>query len=458
MKRLLLGLTLLSSCSLNPKYETPAAPVPSQITEAAAPGSNAEVLNDWRKHFTDPKLQVLIEAALKNNRDYRVASLRVEETRALYRIQRADQIPNLAANGTFFRGKQIDPASGFAYTGTQIEANAMLMAFELDFFGRARSLSEAAFAQYMATEEARRTFEISLIASVANTYIRELALKQQEQLALDTLKSREDSVKIDRSRLEAGIANALEIRSSEMLVETSRARLLEVQRQREENRNALRLLVGNVEFNPEVSETKIDTIEFPSLNSGVSSELIARRPDIRQAEQVLIASNANIGAARAAFFPSISLTSSIGSVSDEFSGLFKRDSEVWSFVPQINIPIFMGGRNKANLDAAKIRKEISVIQYEHAIQNAFTEVKNALTAHDLIKMQLKAQKAIRDADAERARLTLKRYDKGVSNYLEYLDSQRSQFDSDQQYLMLQELRLANDIALYRALGGGWNLQ
>lgn len=459
MKKFLISLSLLSSCSLAPKYETPSAPVPSQITEAAAPGVNNEILNDWRKHFLDPKLQVLIDGALKNNRDYRVAALRVEETRALYRIQRADRLPNVGANATHFRGKTIvDPASGASFTGTQIEANASLMAFELDFFGRVRNLSEAAFRQYMATEEARRTFELSLIATVASTYVRELALAQLEQLAQDTLESRESSSKIDQSRLEAGVSNALEMRSSEMLVETSKARLAEVRRQRSENLNSLRLLVGNVEHSPEISDTKIDTIVFPPLNSGVTSELIQRRPDIRQAEQMLIAMNASIGAARAAFFPSISLTSSIGSVSDEFNGLFKQESEVWNFVPQINIPIFMGGRNKANLDAAHVRKEISVIQYEQAIQNAFMEVKNALTAHELIKLQLDAQKKVRDADLERARLTLKRYDKGVSNYLEYLDSQRSQFESDQQYIMLQELRLTNDIALYRALGGGWNMQ
>lgn len=455
---LLLGAYLyLQSCSLNPKYERPDAPVPANVSESATP-PDAEDLNDWRKHFTDPEMQRWIDAALKNNRDLKVASKRVEEFQALYRIQRADQVPNIAANGTMIRSKAHDQVTGRSSTNTTYEATVGLMSFELDFFGRVRSLSQSAYAQYLATEEARRSFEISLISSVASAYIRELSLAEQEQLAAETLKSRESSRDIDRNRLEAGVTSVFELRTSDMLVETSRARLAEVRSLREQNRNSLRLLVGSFDYTPAPVATKIADLQFPSLQGGLTSELIARRPDIRQAEQVLLGANANIGAARAAFFPSISLTSSIGSVSDEFSNLFKANHDVWSFVPQINIPIFMGGRNKANLDASHVRKEIAIVQYENAIQNAFAEVRNALVAHDYILQQVAAQKAVRDADSERARLTLKRYEKGVSNYLEYLDSQRSQFDSDQQYLSLLELRLTNDITLYRALGGGWELR
>ncbi|RZA14460.1 MAG: efflux transporter outer membrane subunit [Proteobacteria bacterium] len=340
-------------------------------------------------------------------------------------------------------------------TGSQYQAGVGLTAFELDFFGRIRSLSEAALAQYFATEEAHRAARISLVAEVATTYIRELTLAQQELLASNTLKSREDSFVINRKRLEAGVTNAVEMRTAEMLSETSRARLAEVRRERARVRNNLRILVGSFDFAVEEKQLNIEAIQFPPLNAGLPSKLIERRPDIRQQEEELLAANANIGAARAAFFPSLTLTSSIGSVSREFLDLFKGGTEVWSFMPQLNIPIFSGGRNKANLDVANVRKNIAVVRYEQSIQNAFREVMDTLVAHDQLLVQVTAQKAVRDADSERARLAQKRYDKGVANYLEYLDSQRSQFESDQEYLRLQELRLSNDIALYRSLGGGW---
>ncbi|RYZ53155.1 MAG: efflux transporter outer membrane subunit [Proteobacteria bacterium] len=457
---LLISLTL-ASCSLNPDYDRPAAPIPTTYKDAASPSDigndvlSEGQLNDWRKHFSDPSLQRIIEAALKNNRDLKLAALRIEEVRAQYRIQSSAQLPSIDATGSYIRSQQPSPLTGKMETGSQYQAGVGLTAFELDFFGRIRSLSEAALAQYFATEEAHRAARISLVAEVATTYIRELTLAQQELLASNTLKSREDSFAINRKRLEAGVTNAVEMRTAEMLSETSRARLAEVRRERARVRNNLRILVGSFDFAVEEKQLNIEAIQFPPLNAGLPSKLIERRPDIRQQEEELLAANANIGAARAAFFPSLTLTSSIGSVSREFSDLFKGGTEVWSFMPQLNIPIFSGGRNKANLDVANVRKNIAVVRYEQSIQNAFREVMDTLVAHDQLLVQVTAQKAVRDADSERARLAQKRYDKGVANYLEYLDSQRSQFESDQEYLRLQELRLSNDIALYRSLGGGW---
>ena len=462
MKRLsFLLLMACQACSMAPKYERPASPVPDKYDSPALPADVAlesgedATLNDWRQHFTDPKLQKVIEAALAHNRDLKIAALRVDEFRALYQIQRAERIPNIAANGTFIRGKQIDPATGVGVTGNQYQASVGLTSFEVDFFGRVKSLSDAALSQYLASEAGLRAAQITLVAETANAYIRELSLGQQEQLAINTLKSREDTLTIDKSRLDAGVSNILELKTSVMLVESARARIAEVRREREQNRNALRILVGSFDFTPEAETLGVEAIEFPELKGGLSSDLLARRPDIIQAEELLKSANANIGAARAAFFPSISMTSSIGSVSNDFDKLFKAGTEVWSFIPQINIPIFAGGRNKANLDAAHVRKDIAVVQYEQAIQNSFREVRDSLVAHDLLRLQVNAQKAVRDADFERARLAQKRYERGVSGYLEYLDAQRSQFESDQTYLRLHELRLNYDISLYRALGGGW---
>ncbi|WP_141735079.1 efflux transporter outer membrane subunit [Oligoflexus tunisiensis] len=453
------GLVSLASCSLNPAYERPSAPIPSSYSypadsETADSGSQ---LDDWRQQFTDPGLQKIIEAALKNNRDLRLAALRMEEARALYGVQSAARLPAVNASGTFSRGQQMDPISARPITGSQYQAAVGLTAFELDFFGRVRSLSQAALSQYFATEEAHRAAQISLVADVATTYIRERGLAQQEQLARDTLKSREDAFRLNRSRLEAGVTGVLELRTAEMLTETSRARLAAVRRERAQMQNALRILVGSFDFAFEDNRSNIENVQFPVLHAGIPSSLMERRPDIRQAEHLLLAANANIGAARAAFFPSLSLTSSIGTVSEEFSGLFKNGTEVWNFTPQLNLPIFAGGRNRANLDLAHVRKNIAIIRYEQAIQNAFREVMDTLTARDQLLVQVNAQKAVTDADRERARISQLRYDKGVSNYLEYLDSQRSLFESEQEYLRLHELRLSNDIALYRALGGGWSL-
>ncbi|MES2745498.1 MAG: efflux transporter outer membrane subunit [Bdellovibrionota bacterium] len=464
MKPWLLAFVLLQACSMAPKYERLDAPVPSNYSTPASPvalagdgpRTNDEDLKNWKQHFTDPGMQRFIDAVLENNKELKIAALRVEELRALYRIQRSEQLPSLGANGSLTRGKQFDYFAGAPVTSSIYDARVQLMAFELDFFGRVKSLSDAALNRYLGTEVAHRSVLISLVAQAASAYIAEISLGQQEKLALETLSSREDTLKIDKSRFEKGISNALELKTSEMLVGTSRASVAEVRRQREINRNNLRILAGRFDFTPEESTLLVDTIRFPDLQSGVPSELLARRPDILSAEFALKAENANIGAARAAFFPSISLTSHIGSTSTDLDDLFKGSTETWSFIPTINIPIFYGGRNIANLDAANVRKNVAVLQYEQAIQNAFREVRDALVGHQLIDEQVAAQKSVRDADAERARLAKSRYDRGVAGYLEYLDAQRSQFDSDLTYLKLHELRLSNDIALYRALGGGWD--
>lgn len=447
--------SMLAACSLNPEYKRPEAPIPSSFNGADVAAPDEGQLDDWRRHFSDPSLQNLIEKSLAHNRDLKIAALRIEEARALYGIQRSERLPSVNANASFTRGKFLDPISGRSETSSQYSVGLGLMAFELDFFGRVRSLSEAALSRYLATAEAHRAAQISLISEVANAYVRDLALAQQEQLATDTLKSREDSRTLIQKRLDAGISGSIELRTAEMLGETSRARLAEVQRERAQVRNVLRILVGSFDSAVDDKRVDIEGLQFPVLPPGAPSHLLERRPDVRQAEQLLIAANADIGAARAAFFPRLSLTSEIGSVSDEFSGLFEDGSDVWSFMPQLTLPIFAGGRNKANLDLAHVRKNIAIVEYERVVQFAFRDVKDALTSRDQLLVQVDAQKAVRNADKERAKLSRLRFDKGIANYLEFLDSQRSEFESEQEYLRLHELRLANDIALYKALGGGW---
>lgn len=453
-------LMALAGCSMAPRYERPSAPVPQAFPVAAAghhvsSDSTAQDLDDWRAYFTDPALNHLIEMALANNRDLRTATLRIQEARALYGIQFAERLPSVDATASYNRGRTVDPSLGENVVASQYRAALGVSAFELDVFGRVKSLSDAALAEYLASVEAQRAVQISLIAEVASAYVAERALYDQEELARRTLAAREGIYALTKRRYGAGMSTAIELRTAQMLVDSARASLAALARERTQTASSLQLLLGDFTVDLQRTAPVLDDLTMMPVAAGLSSDLLTRRPDIREAEQRLKAANANIGAARAAFFPSLRITTEVGSVSDGFSRLFAGGSGVWSFAPQLTLPIFSGGRNRANLDLATVRKDIAITGYEKTIQTAFREVADALAARDQIDAQVDAQKGVYEADNERMRLAQRRYTSGVATYLELLDAQRSLFESGQELIRLKQLRLTNAIALYRALGGGW---
>ena len=468
-----LAAALLSACSMAPTYQRPAAPVaaafPLDTAGAAArtsvplplaAGARDAVDTGWRDYFADPRLQQLIAAALENNRDLRTAALRIEEARAQYDIQSADRLPNLNANAAVTKAKTpafLSP-SGQTAIGKRYDAGLAISAFELDFFGRVKSLNDAALAAYLATSEARQAAQISLVAQVAQAYYTERAYAEQYALAQQTYDARARTYKLTQQRAEVGASSRLDLRSSETLMETARAAALTLARQRAQADNALTLLVGqpasgaNAGAGAMPSDRQID--DLSALPAGLPSELLARRPDLRAAEQRLISANANIGAARAAFFPRISLTAALGSSSPSLSGLFDGGSGSWSFAPQLTLPIFDAGRNRANLGLAEVRKNIAVADYEKAIQTAFREVADALAARDYLGEQVSAQRAVQEAQADRLKLLQLRQDNGVASSLDVLDAQRELFSAQQTLVQARLLRTTSAIDLYRALGGG----
>jgi multidrug efflux system outer membrane protein len=457
----LLAAGVLSGCSLAPKFTRPDAPVatqyPTQTTNDATAASKTNAADiGWRNFFPEPRLQALITSALENNRDLRVAALRIEEARAQYNIQSADLFPNLEVDASGTRGRT--PAS-LSQTGTSIvsskyQVGLSLASFELDFFGRVRSLNDAALAQYLATEEARRSAQISLIAEVAKAYLAERAYAEQLALAEQTLDSRSKAYDLTKQRFEVGASSALDLRQDESLMQSARVAQLTLARQRAQAMNALTLLVGKplTDLPPAhlLSEQQMVT-EIPA---GLPSDLLTQRPDIRGAEQTLRAANANIGAARAAFFPRISLTAGIGTASNELSGLFDAGSRTWSFMPQMTLPIFEAGRNINNLTLTEVRKNIEIANYEKTIQVAFREVADALVARKLLDQQIDAQQKVMQAEEARLQLADLRYKNGIASSLDVFDAQRTLFSAQQDLVQARLLRLTNAVDLYRALGGG----
>lgn len=477
--RALLGLATaatLAGCSMIPTYERPAAPVAAQwpaSTASAAGGSTAKPAADlvWQDFVGDAALRELIRLALTHNRDLRVAALNIEQVRAAYDIRRADLFPNinLAATGT--RQPKTDGSGAIASAYT---AGLSAAAWEIDFFGRVASLKEAALAQYLATEEARSAAQISLVAAVANAWLSLQTNDELLALTQRTLATREDSLRLTQLRLDNGAATALDLRQAESLTATARAALAQQQRLRALDVNALTLLVGQPLSDtllaapgaavrraapPQASTGEIQAVAvlgapFKDVPAGLPSDLLTRRPDIRQAEQQLIAANANIGAARAAFFPRIALTAGVGTASSQLSGLFK--SGAWGFTlsPQALLPIFDAGRNRANLASSQAGRDIAVAQYEKAIQTAFREVADALAGRATLDEQLAAQQAQATAEADRFRLADLRYRNGVASSLDLLDAQRALFAAQQAVAQTRLAALQNQVTLYKVLGGG----
>ncbi len=454
---------LLAGCSFIPTYERPAAPVPATFgasadaAAASAPKGAARAAADidWKEYFTDPRLQSLIDIALQNNRDLRVSVLNIEQARAQFQIQRSAQFP--AVSGIVSGTRQPSTVTG-KYTN-QFQVGLGVSAWELDFFGRIASLKEQALAQYLATEEARKAAQISLISSVATAWLNLQADEELLGISRRTLATREESVQLTRLRLENGVSSELDNSQAVSLAETARATFAQQRRQRLQDENTLALLLGQPvpgEILASLSSARLaDAAPMQPLPAGLPSDLLIRRPDIRQAEEQLIAANANIGAARANFFPRIALTASVGTVSDELSGLFKSGSWAFSLAPQLTLPIFDAGHNQATLDAARVGREIAVAQYERSIQSAFREVADALAGQATLQDQLGALRTQARADNKRFELSDLRYRNGVASYLDLLDAQRSLFLTEQSLVQVQLLSLQNQVTLYRVLGGGW---
>ncbi len=443
-------LLLFAGCSMAPKYVRPEAPVASEWA-VSAPESGASAPDvGWREYFRDARLQGLVASALANNRDLRVAALNIERARAMYRIQRADRLPTVGAEASAVFSNPSAPG-GPVNTLYQVGLGA---SFELDFFGRVKSLSDAALAEYLATEEAARTAQISLVSGVASAYLAERAYAEQLDLARRSLAAREASHELDRQRFEAGVASELDFRQSETLVESARVSVATLSRGQAQAGNALTLLVGAPLGELAVATPLADQAFGADLAGGVPSEVLLLRPDIRAAEQRLRGANADIGAARAAFFPRISLTAALGTASTDLLGLFGAGTGVWSFIPALTQPIFAFGKNQANLKVAKVDRDIAVARYEQAIQAAFREVADALVARETLDEQVVAQERLRTAEARRLELADQRYRAGASSYLELLDAERSLFDAERALILARQQRLANTVDLYAALGGG----
>ncbi len=449
----------LSACSsMAPTYERPAAPVPATFPEAAgtAPAGDGRPVADlgWQQFFADERLKRLIEVALQNNRDLRLAALNIEQARAQFDIRRADSLPTAGAGVNASRQPTASGGSSTTYS-----AGVLVTAYELDLFGRVRSLADAALAQYLATEEARKSVHISLVAAVANAYLALQADDELLQVTQRTLATREDSLRLTRLRFDNGASSALDLRLAESLLEAARVSQAQLRRQRLLDQNALALLLGQAvpdDLPPGLALTAQPG--SPDLPAGLPSDVLMQRPDVRAAEQQLRAANANIGAARAAFFPRITLTGSLGSVSGELSGLFNSGSFGWSFAPQLLLPIFDAGRNQANLQLSQVGRDVAVAQYERAIQQAFREVADALAGRATLADQLSAQQAQVRAEEDRVRLADLRYRNGIASFLEVLDAQRSLFAAQQALVQVQALMTQNRVTMYRVLGGGFNAQ
>jgi multidrug efflux system outer membrane protein len=477
-------LTGIGGCTLEPHYERPEAPMSQQWPSGPAfAGAPVEAGNGtappaaaadigWREFFTDPRLQKLIELALQHNPDARIAALNIAAARAQYQIQRADLFPTIAATGVEqvqkyppnvagiaagSSGRGAVGSGGGSYTSRYYDVGIGFTSYEIDLFGRIRSLNHQRLEQYFGFIETRRSTQISLVAEVANVYMTLLADQELLRVTQDTLSSQEASYKLTKMGYDGGIDTALDLRQAETSVDTARANLAQYTRQAAQDQNALVLLLGTplpADLPPGAGLDEQKLLE--GLPPGLPSDLLVRRPDILAAEHNLIAANASIGAARAAFFPSITLTGSYGTASTQLSGLFDHGSTAWAFSPQISLPIFAGGANVASLDLAKVQKDVNIVQYERAIQTAFREVADGLAGRGTLDSQIAADEALVEATSESYRLSDMGFRGGVNDYLSVLDSQRSLYTAQQTLIGVKLARLQNLVTLYKALGGGWS--
>ena len=457
---------LAAGCSFEPKYQRPAPPVPASFptggvyqTQPASDDANALPAPDigWQEFFGDPRLQRLVELALRNNRDLRVSALNVQEAAAQYQIVRAGLFPVIDATASESKSRVPKQFAVLNRTvSTEYNVGLGAASWELDFWGRVRSLKDQALAQYLATAQARKAAEISLVAQVGVQYLTVVAYDEQLRVTRDTLRTAEASYKIAKLQFDVGTGTELDLRQSEGFVDQGRANLASQARLRAQAENALVLLVGEplpADLPPPLPLNSQALLS--DLPAGLPSDLLTRRPDIMQAEQTLLAANANIGAARAAFFPAISLTGQFGTASLTLGGLFKPGSAAWSFSPQVRLPIFDAGTNRANLDISHLQKNVAIAQYEKAIQTAFREVADGLAAKGTYDDQIKALERFTFAEQRRLDLSNLRYKNGVDSYLTVLTAQTDLYTAQQSLITARMQRLTNLVNLYQYLGGGW---
>jgi outer membrane protein, multidrug efflux system len=457
----LCGATLvLSGCTLAPHYSRPAAPIPSSFPEAAAaPGTSdapAAAALRWQEFFSDARLISVVEQALANNRDLRIAALNVEKTRALYRIQRSELFPAVGALANVARQRTPSKSTdgGEAETTTQYSVAVGVSSWEVDLFGRIRSLKAAALQQYFATEQARRGTQSSLVAAVAYAYLAVAADTEGLKLSQGTLEAQRASLGLIQRSRDLGVASDLELRQVQSQVEAARADVARYTGLLAVDRSSLELLVG-APVDPALLPGGLASISPPrSISAGLPSDVLLRRPDILAAEHQLRAANANIGAARAAFFPRITLTAGVGTVSSDLSELFSSGTGTWSFAPQVTAPIFASGLQRARLKASKVDREIAVARYEQGIQRAFKEVSDALILRTTLVSQKDAQEALVRALEDTHRLSDARYKAGLDGYLGVLVAQRSLFAAQQALVGVRLAEQANLVTLYKVLGGG----
>ncbi len=452
---ILITAALSGSCSLTP----PLGQVDSQ-TSATFPGKTGGTLAPdiaWQKFFADPRLRQLVSTALANNRDLRIATLNVEQARAQYAIARSDLFPSVSASGLGERRRNVGPPgiTASAVTFGTYDVSVGLVSYELDLFGRVRSLNNAALETYFATDAARVGAQIALVAQVANQYLAERALLEQINLAQKTADGMNDAYDIMKKRFDVGTVSELELSSMEIQRQTAKADLAAFHQRKQEINNSLVFLAGGSLPSNLPAGRSLDQVVLADVKAGVSSDLLYRRPDIREAEYQLRAANANIGAARAAFFPSVMLTTSTGTASRNLTQLFGPSSGTWNFAPAVNIPIFEGGRNRANLEVAKLREKSSIANYEKSIQTGFREVADGLATRSGLAERISATEALVAAQQKRTDLATTRYEKGVDSYFEVLNATLDLFNARQRLIQLRLARAINSVELYKALGGGW---
>lgn len=453
-----LCLSLVSgACTMAPKYTRPGAPISSEYHKGAGLFGTATQDLSWKEFFADPAMQRLIGLSLQNSRDLRVAMLNIEKVRAQYRIQRADLLPTVAAAADAQSQRlPSDMRVGGAGISRQYSATLGFSAFELDLFGRVRSLSEQALETYYSVEDDARSAQISLVSEVAGMYLQLIANKELLDITRATYKNRRGQYELVRNKFNTGVASQLEVSQAKSIMEEARSNVARYETGVGQAENALALLIGGPLPTDMPDVRKLSRIKmFADIPEGLPSSLLERRPDIQAAEHRLKAANANIGAARANFFPTISLTGSLGTISTDTSDLFGGGAGFWSFMPQVSLPIFDTGRNIARLEMSEADKQIAVAEYEKSIQNAFREVADTLVQRRFIGDQMDAESSLLKSTTTTYNLASARYDVGVDSYLNVLDAQRSLYNAQQSYISTILLRETNAITLYKALGGGW---
>jgi len=468
-----LSLSLGGCIDLAPFYTRPAAPVPASVGNAQ---SDQKAFTDlpWQSLISDAKLRQVIDLSLKNNRDLRVAALTIERSRAQYQVQRADLFPTVAATLSETASKGLSNVGnvGAATTGTTgtvaasnnqsgnvshiYRATVGFSAYEIDLFSRIRNLNQQALQTFYANEENRRSTQISLVAEVATAWLTLAADKKRLAIAQQTLQSQQATYDINQKMFELGVTNALTLKQLQTSVDAARVAVATYTLQIKQDINALNLLAGSMVPDSLHPSANLASVVAQPLPAGISSELLQQRPDVLAAEHQLQAANANIGALRAAFFPAITLTTSYGSASNELSGLFAKNSSIWSFVPQISLPIFNAGRNRANLTAGEQNRDILLAQYEKTIQTAFREVADVLAQREGLQSQLEAQQSLTDAASAAFQLADARFKNGVDSYLVVLDAQRTLYTAQQLLVTLQLSDAASQLTLYKVMGGGWH--